>query len=285
VVALAGGAQAAPMTPNLVQDGGAERGGVGWHPENGFGVGRYGDPGRPSTAIGDSIDGGAVFFTGGTAASRSMIRQVIDVRPAATQIDGGGVTATLSGLLGGLDDQGDTVWVTAEFLPENQQGLLGSEVKIGPVRVQERGGQTAFVPRSSVGQVPGYTRWILLTITAERASDDTSTDAYADNVTLVLKGASFTPAFITTQPSAVSAKAKRRRVSGRVSAAAPCAAGRSVVVTKGSKVLARTRTGAGGGFRVKTKKHAKGKLTVTVPRKDVDDTICTAASTTVPGRH
>jgi hypothetical protein len=36
---------------------------------------------------------------------------------------------------------------------------------------------------------------------------------------------------------------------------------------------------------VKTKKHAKGKLTVTVPRKDVDDTICTAASTTVPGRH
>ena len=65
--------------------------------------------------IATTLGGGTNFFAGGNTGP-SAGSQTIDVSGAAAEIDAGGVTATLSGLLGGFDGQDDRATLSAAFL-------------------------------------------------------------------------------------------------------------------------------------------------------------------------
>lgn len=275
----------AGTTVNLLRDPGAEQGGYGsWYVENGGYVEPYGP--RVAVSIADAIAGGAKFFAGGNQGAISTIRQLIDVSPAAADIDAERVTVQLSGFLGGLNDEDDYSEVSANFLRADSPAFIGSGVQIGPVRADERNHETRFVPRSADLAVPPGTRRILVTISSTRVDGDT-TDGFADNISLRLTGSTFTPAFtpVTVAAGIGTVKVKGLKVSAVVSAPSPCAVGRTVFVSRYKKVIGNAKTKAGGKFTIKTKKHRRGKLTVGVLRRGVDGFDCMAASMKVPGQH
>src|SRR5262249_10953912 len=112
---LAAFAVAAALTGNLLANPGAEAGPgapdspainppPGWTAEGEFTAVQYGAPEFLTTADSATWGGGANFFAGGNTGP-SAGSQTIDVSASAAEIDAGGVTATLSGLLGGFDGQ------------------------------------------------------------------------------------------------------------------------------------------------------------------------------------
>jgi hypothetical protein len=294
-------ASGAVSAGNLLIDPGAEQGGYGdWETANGFVIEQYGAANRPSAAVGASIGGGANVFAGGSEATVSTARQTVDVSSSASDIDAGTVAVTLSGYLGGLDDENDYAEVTAEYQGANAQAL--GQLKIGPVTAADRANKTALLSRMANGTVPAGTRRIRVTITATRV-DGIYTDGYADNLSLVLTGAgsatatpapSGTPtAGVTPAPTSApprkgsikGIKSPGRRVKGKVTAKAPCKSGRKVVVKKGSKTIGKAKSKAGGKFTLKTKKHKKGKLTVTVRKRVIGSSVCKPVVKRVPGRN
>ena len=76
---------------------------------------QYGAPAFLTTADGAALGGGANFFAGGNT-EQSVGAQPVNVTGAAAEIDAGGVSATLSALLGGYSSQEDHATVTATFL-------------------------------------------------------------------------------------------------------------------------------------------------------------------------
>jgi hypothetical protein len=207
VLVLAAGALAAPSAAeaalpsgNLVLNAGAEDGQgasddstivppPSWTATGTLTAVQYGADGGsnplPSFAVRDAIGGGANFFSGGNTTSGTG-EQTYDLSGAAPEIDARGVSANLSGYLGGFSTQRDNAVVTAVFLDQAGAGL--GSVSIGPVTREERAKEperTTLLLRTASADVPTGTRAIRLTLTATRR-DGGRNDGYADNLSLTL---------------------------------------------------------------------------------------------------
>src|SRR3954452_8968110 len=79
----------------------------GWTTDGPFTEIAYGAPAFLTTDDSASWGGGASFFAGGPDNAASSATQVVSVGSASAQIDGGGVSAALSALLGGYAAQTD----------------------------------------------------------------------------------------------------------------------------------------------------------------------------------
>lgn len=192
---LAGPAAARAAIPagSLLQNPGAEAtagspdGAVvalpGWTTSGGFTAIMYGAPGFAALDESARISGGISFFAGGPGTTSSSATQKVDVSGAAVEVDAGGVSATLSGYLGGYEGQDDSGTVEAAF-QDGSGAKLGS-LAIGPVRSVERGNATRLLPKSATGAVPAGTRAITVTITTTRIAGNYD-DAYFDNLSLAL---------------------------------------------------------------------------------------------------
>jgi hypothetical protein len=140
----------------------------------------------PSTTVSDGIGGGAQFFAGGpqnTANDVETASQVISIADAATEIDMGTASATVSADLGGYATQDDNAAVTATFLDGGGAALR--DVTIGPVMAADRGSATTMVARTATAAVPTGARSVRVTIKMTKLSGAYN-DGYADNVSLAL---------------------------------------------------------------------------------------------------
>ncbi|HEX5899502.1 MAG TPA: hypothetical protein VFY32_08890 [Solirubrobacteraceae bacterium] len=194
--ALLAAAPAGAVVPggNLLVNPGAEAGAgapdaaqqlplPGWTVESTFTAVQYGAPGFLTAADSTALGGGVNFFAGGPGGALSAATQVIDMSGAATEIDAGKVTATLSALLGGYATQTDNATVSATFL--NAGGAPVGAIRLVTVNPGDRNSVTALVARSSSAPVPAGTRQISVRIDAVR-NEGSYNDGYIDNVSLVL---------------------------------------------------------------------------------------------------
>ncbi len=155
----------------------------GWTTDGPFTEVAYGAPEFLTTEDSASWGGGASFFAGGPDNAASSATQVVSVGSAGAQIDGGGLSVTLSALLGGYLSQTDSATVTATFL--NAAGATVGTLAVGPVTPDDRQSATTLLSRSATGAVPAGTRSIAVRIDATR-SEGAFNDGYVDNVSLTL---------------------------------------------------------------------------------------------------
>jgi hypothetical protein len=88
------------------------------------------------------------------------------VSAAATEIDAGTLTATLSADLGGFSTQGDNAAVTATFL--SPAGAQLGTLTVGPVTAADRSNTTQLLHRSAARTVPPGTRTVRVVLTATK---------------------------------------------------------------------------------------------------------------------
>ena len=112
--------------------------------------------------------------------------QDIDLSALSGAIDAGGVTYDFSAWLGGYDQQDDRADAGLEFLDENG-GPLSTVTLTGP-DASERLGSTGLMERQNTGVVPVGSRTARVHIVGITSYG--YNDGYADNVSLVLSGAS-----------------------------------------------------------------------------------------------
>ena len=191
---VAAPADAVVPAGNLVVNPGAEAGAgapdaaqqlplPGWTVESTFTAVQYGAPGFLTAADSTALGGGVNFFAGGPGGALGAATQVVDLAGAATEIDAGKVTATLSALLGGYATQTDYAALSATFL--NAGGATRGAIRLVAVNPGDRNSVTALVARSSSAPVPAGTRQISVRIDAVR-EEGSYNDGYIDNVSLVL---------------------------------------------------------------------------------------------------
>lgn len=257
LLAIAALAAAAPLagrdsalpSGNLVQNPGAEASPgattvtqiappAGWTTTSNFSAVAYEDiHGFPTKAFAASVRGGANFFAGGPNNALATATQTIDIAGAATDVDAGGVTATLKALLGGFSNHADAARVDLELLSATG-GTLGS-LRIGPVTPADRANQTKLLPRSAARPVPAGTRRLRVTITATRDRGPYN-DGYADNVSVELTKKTVSP----SPPAATKPTLTARCAKGKVTLTVRPAAGQritSVTFLVGGKVQATDR--------------------------------------------
>ena len=209
LVVASGGATARAAVPsgNLIVNGGAEVGTgssdssatapvpiPGWTATTNLTEHTYDPAGSanfPDVNASAAVGGGSQFFAGGpdNGAGNSVETavQTIDVSMVATEIDAGGVAATLSADLGGFASQEDQAKVAAAFLGATGQQL--GDLTIGPVTAEDRSGTTKLLPRTGSITVPQSTRTIRVTMTATKFAGAYN-DAYSDNISLSLAASS-----------------------------------------------------------------------------------------------
>jgi hypothetical protein len=127
----------------------------------------------------------------------SALMQTIDVSAAGVAIDGGTVSYTLSGWLGGWGVYGGQAVVTANFLDIGGH-LLGSAAQLPAVSAADRGYRNAFVARTLTNGVPAGTRAIEVMLRFINTSGSYNV-GYADNLSLTLS--TNTPASVLTAPA------------------------------------------------------------------------------------
>ncbi|MFI6683786.1 alkaline phosphatase family protein [Streptomyces sp. NPDC050485] len=154
--------------------------------------------GYPTASTPGSPTRGKGFFAGG-ATGNSGLSQNVDVSSAASAIDAGGVGYNLSGWLGGYASQNDRVALSGTFL-DGSGNTLGS-TSLGPVTNTDRGNTTEFLQKTGTGTLPAGTRSIKVAL-AFTWSAGSTTDGYADDLSLTLSAAVPTPA-LTAPPSSV----------------------------------------------------------------------------------
>jgi hypothetical protein len=157
--------------------------------------------GFPTAADSAALGGGANFFAGGPDGAANALTQTVDVSGAATEIDGGGVTATVSGDFGGFAGQNDDAQLTVTF--QSAAGTALGTLASPPVTLADRNGNTALVFRTASAGVPVGTRSLGVRLDMVRV-DGAYNDGYADNLSVTL----------STQPQPVFHKSV---VAGRVS--------------------------------------------------------------------
>ena len=192
----AAAASAAVMSPNLVTNGGAEVGQAatdnaqifaptGWKTTGQFTAIIYGASGGfPDAAVSAAIGGGKAFFAGGSVALSTATQTISVPSSWSRSVKSGVVKAVLSADLGGYASQTDQATVTATFL--DKKGQKAKSFKIGPVTSAARVNETTLLLRTATRSVPTSTRKIMVVISATRVAGSYN-DAYADNVSLVLK--------------------------------------------------------------------------------------------------
>ena len=145
------------------------------------GSGNYPTPKDPGPQ-----DRGRNFFSGGPDGERSSAVQTIDVSDMGAVLDGGRVSYTLSAWLGGYRGQDDQAQLSARFL--GADGGVLATASLPAVLDADRGGNTAFILRTTTGLVPARTRRIEVDVVMVRKAG-TANDGYADDLALVLSGA------------------------------------------------------------------------------------------------
>lgn len=200
-------ADAAVPPGNLLANPGAEAGPgapddatidppPGWTAVGSVTAVQYGASGGfPTTADAAALGGGGNFFAGGPETAASAATQTVDVSGASSEIDAGGVSATVSGDFGGYAGQNDGATLTATFL-DAAGGSLGT-LASPAVSLADRNGNTALVARSATGSVPPGTRAIGVRLDLVRV-DGAYNDGYADNLSLTLAAGGPVPAFHKT---------------------------------------------------------------------------------------
>ncbi|GAA2157000.1 hypothetical protein GCM10009760_58630 [Kitasatospora kazusensis] len=151
--------------------------------------------GYPGTGTPGPTGRGTAFFAGG-ATGNSGLSQSIDVSSAASSIDTGTVGYNLSGWLGGYAAQNDRVGLNATFL--GATGATLATAQIAPVTSTDRGLTTELLQRSATGNLPAGTRSVKVDLAFTWTAGST-TDGYADNLSLTLTTALPTP--VLTAPA------------------------------------------------------------------------------------
>jgi hypothetical protein len=113
----------------------------------------------------------------------SAMNQTVSVASAASAIDAGGVTYSLSGWLGGYTTYGGQATVTSTFL--NASGASIGSASIGPVTAWDRGYGTKLLARSGSGNVPAGTRSIKTQVVFNSTNGNMNV-GYVDNLSLTL---------------------------------------------------------------------------------------------------
>jgi tRNA A-37 threonylcarbamoyl transferase component Bud32 len=179
---------------NLIKNGNAE-GNAGatndsavvapadWKTEGNFTVVEYGAAGVPGTGDPGPPDRGKNLFAGGPDNSRSKATQTVDVSQGGGGIDSGSKRYTLSGYLGGFQDQEDNASVVITFQDAGGNSL--GTARIGPVSSVTRRGVSALVKSEDSGVVPKGTRKIVVDIVTVRSSG-LYNDGYADDISLTV---------------------------------------------------------------------------------------------------
>ncbi|MEY9940591.1 putative Ig domain-containing protein [Streptacidiphilus sp. MAP5-3] len=197
-VTLAGPADAATTSANLILNGDAETGQCspgGWEETTvpGWQI-TSGDPVIDcynSTNVANTTTPGAQgtsYFQGGSRGSSEMV-QTVDVSSAASAIDAGGVSSTLSGYLGGVGSYADASQVTATYLDASGTSL-GTSV-IGPATPAMRSNTTELLDQTATGAVPTGTRSIKVAV--DFTMTGTQNDGLADGLSLTLNTAVTAP--------------------------------------------------------------------------------------------
>jgi len=182
--------QPAPLpvpAENLLENPDAELDGAGvpgWSLTGGFETVDYGTSVFPGARHGQAIGGARRFFSGG-ASGDAAATQVVDVASRAAGIDAGAARVTLSALLGGYRADGDAPRVRVTF--RGPSGVALGMLELGPVDAAARANATSLLARSATAGVPALTRELEVTLAAAKAGGGTYTDAYFDNVGLVLE--------------------------------------------------------------------------------------------------
>jgi hypothetical protein len=173
---------AAPVVPdnNVLANGDAELGLSNWLGT--FAVEGYGEAFLPSKRTGTVLGAGAGFFSGAELSTPELFQR-ISVAAGAASIDRGQGQAAFAGLIGGYGSDADLLTVRAVFRDPEGRELGGLALK--PVTAADRANETTLLYRSAAGQIPARTRAIDVQLGGERRAG-TYTDAYADNLSLVL---------------------------------------------------------------------------------------------------
>jgi hypothetical protein len=200
--ATATGARCALPAGNLLRDPGAEHGGA-WALADGFARERYGAP-FASAATGAALGAGDRFFAGGPTGTASSAEQVVDLTWVAPEIDRGGATVSLSGLLGGYGADPDSGSFEARFLDPAGRPMGATLVLATPAAV-ERANVTILMPRSRTDPIPPLARSVAVTLRAvhERGG---YTDAYFDNLGLAVAAPGAPPPPADPDPGAPPAR-------------------------------------------------------------------------------
>lgn len=168
----------------------------GWTTTGNFTVVQYRDdtdpnPGIPRLSDPGPADRGANFFAGGPITGEAFIfvssgEQLLDISNAASLIDTGMISFTLSGYLGGFLDQRDNALFTASFM--SGPNTLGSST-IGPVLLADRASATGLFAESTNGFIPAGTRLIDFKLVMN-GIDGAQNDGYADNLSFIVRSTS-----------------------------------------------------------------------------------------------
>jgi hypothetical protein len=129
------------------------------------------------------------FFAGGPNDPNDSIvaTQTVNLKPYATSIKGGHVSATLHGWLGGSGTRTDEAFVEVDF--KNSKGfLVGTSMTLGPVTESDRGGVTELLDRTDSATVPKAARSAFVQLSFSREVGQTYNDAFIDDVGLTLTG-------------------------------------------------------------------------------------------------
>jgi hypothetical protein len=249
----------------------------GWMRSGSFTFVRYGTVAGlfpfPTRRVAEALGAGDAFFAAGPGRGNSAV-QVVDLRPAAPEIDLGLGSASLSALLGGYRGSGDGAIVEAVFRAPGGRAL--GRVRIGPVSAAERAGATTLLPRAAEAAIPPLTRTIAVTLRSSPAAGSYD-DAYFDSVALVPRTAGAPPhqepaqgmrlrpfagATLLTRRTAVD---RRRRAWVRVACASRTVGRCRGVVTVTARVGSGPRRRA-GATRFALRRGRAGRVAVRVTR-------------------
>lgn len=173
-------------------DGTADHDVLGWINETGqFTVTKYTTGGGFPTGAspGPNPRNRGNFFFSGAQAATSSASQTIDVSWCASRIDAGSQGFSLSGFLGGLQNQLDEAQLTVTFR-DAANASLGT-ASIGPVTAADRNSVTGMLYRFTGGTVPAGTRSVEAVLVLSRVSNGNYNDGYADDLAFRLVGDEF----------------------------------------------------------------------------------------------
>jgi hypothetical protein len=222
-ISMAPAAQSALPEGNLLRNAGAEDGAGAqdtstivappeWTTTGSLTAVAYGTQGTLGSGQRPS-DAGANFFAGGEGSEIARGYQTIDVAGNTQEIDACRVTATARGYFGGFEAQGDRAGADVTFF--GGDGEVINVFQTGYPTAADRNNTSGYLAYEQTGRVPGGTRAIRFTVTAQR-TDGTYNDGYADNLSLTL-AATEPPAGGTSDPVPVSGQSVvLRRVRGTV---------------------------------------------------------------------